>query len=68
MIRLSLLVLAAAVASSGQPDSFIVTARLTKAALNSVRALPGGTILYSDAYGVFRVRGQTTRRAAASGG
>jgi uncharacterized protein (TIGR03437 family) len=46
--------------ASAQPDSFIFTARSTKPALNSLRLLPDGTLLYSDAYGVYRVRGQQT--------
>jgi uncharacterized protein (TIGR03437 family) len=43
-----------------QVDYSIVTARPTKPSLNSLRLLADGAVVYSDAYGVFRVRGQQT--------
>ena len=60
LIRWCMVVLAALPATIAQPDSHIITARATRVALNSVRLLPDGTMIYSDAYGVYRVRGQQT--------
>lgn len=43
-----------------QTDYFIVPVQPTKAALTSVQWLPDGSFVYSDAYGVYHVRGSQT--------
>ena len=53
LVRWCMVVLAGLSAAIAQPDSHIITAHATRAALNSVRLLPDGTTIYSDAYGVY---------------
>ena len=57
--RLAVMTLSLGIARA-QPDSFIITLQPTKPALNSLSLLADGTLVYSDAYGVYRVRGQQT--------
>lgn len=55
-----LLLLAWLPVALAQPNSFIVTDRGTRAALNSLRLLNDGSVVYSDAYGVYRATAQRT--------
>ena len=46
--------------ATGQPDRFIITAFNTQPVLTSLQILPDGTVLFADAYGIYRTRnGQT---------
>ncbi|MBL8174102.1 MAG: hypothetical protein JNK48_05495 [Bryobacterales bacterium] len=72
MIRrcLALFVCAAAMvspqAAQAQSARFIVTVRHTRPALHSLRVLADGTTIHSDAYGVYRTRGQRTETLLAN--